>query len=57
MTAHSEDSFRPASKCFPSVIREILFGEFESVQVGTLEDDQFDIMCIIYGDKHVDEDL
>jgi len=53
MSGHSEDSFGPASKCFPSVIGEILFGKFESVQLGTWEDDQVDIMFIIYGDKHL----
>jgi hypothetical protein len=52
MPGHSEeDSFRPASKCFPSVIEEILFGKFESVQPGTWEDDQVDIMLTIHGDQ------
>jgi hypothetical protein len=34
-----------------------LFGKFESVKLGTREDDQVDILFIIYGDKHFDEDL
>jgi hypothetical protein len=58
MSSHSEDSFRPASKCFPSAVtNEILFGKFESVQLGTWEDEQVELVPIIYGDKHFDEEV